>query len=134
MDIIPSIQWPMITEEQLWAAIIAFVMMMLDIASGFIGACVRHDVQSSKMREGLGHKAMLAIIIAASYVLNVGFEHATSTNISIPSVETVCVLIVIMEISSIIENIGAAWPEFSSTRLYQYFEKALKEGDDYADK
>lgn len=124
----------MITEGQLWAIIIVFIMMMLDIASGFIGACVRHDVQSSKMREGLGHKAMLAIIIAASYVLNVGFEHVTSNSISIPSVETVCVLIVIMEISSIIENIGAAWPEFSSTMLYQYFEKSLKEGDDNADK
>ena len=124
----------MITEGQLWAIIIVFIMMMLDIASGFISACVRHDVQSSKMREGLGHKAMLAIIIAASYVLNVGFEHVTSNSISIPSVETVCVLIVIMEISSIIENIGAAWPEFSSTRLYKYFEKALKEGDDNAGK
>lgn len=134
MGIIPPINWPMITEGQLWAIIIVFIMMMLDIASGFIGACVRHDVQSSKMREGLGHKAMLAIIIAASYVLNVGFEHVTSNSISIPSVETVCVLIVIMEISSIIENIGAAWPEFSSTMLYQYFEKSLKEGDDNADK
>ena len=124
----------MITEGQLWATIVALIMMMLDIASGFIGACIMHDVQSSKMREGLGHKAMLVIIIAASYVLNVGFAHITSTSISIPSVETVCVLIIVMEISSIIENIGAAWPEFSSTKLYQYFEKSLKQGDDDADK
>ena len=134
MEIIPPIHWPMMTEGQLWAVIIAFVMMTLDIASGFVGACIRHDVQSSKMREGLGHKALLVIIIAASYVLNVGFGHVTSTNISIPSVETVCVLIVVMEISSIIENVGAAWPEFSSTKLYQYFEKALKEGGDYGSK
>ncbi len=134
MEIIPPIHWPMMTEGQLWAIIIAFVMMMLDIASGFIGACIRHDIQSSKMRDGLGHKMLLVIIIAASYVLNVGFGYVTSTNINIPSVETVCVLIVVMEISSIIENIGAAWPEFSSTRLYQYFENAMKEGDDHGSK
>ena len=134
MEMIESIQWPMITDGQLWSIVIALLMMMLDIASGFAGACVRHDVQSSKMRDGIWHKAMLIIIIAASYILNVGFGHIKSTNLSIPSVETVCVLIIIMEASSIIENIGAAWPEFASTRLYQYFEKALKEGDDNADK
>lgn len=123
MGIIPPIEWPMMTDSQTWAILLACVMMLCDILSGFVGACVRHDVQSSKMREGLGHKILVLIIIAISYVLGVGLTHVSGQNIIVPSTEVVCGYVVVMEIASVIENVSAAWPEFSATELYKSFKR-----------
>lgn len=113
--------WPMITESQMWAIILACVMMVLDVVSGFIGAMIRGAVDSSTMRRGLGHKLLMMVLIATSYILGVGLEHISNHIVNVPSTETVCIYIVVMEIASVIENVGAAWPDFTKSKLYQLF-------------
>lgn len=126
MGIIPQIEWPQLTDSQTWAMLLACVMMLGDVLSGFVGACVRHDVQSTKMREGIGHKVLLMIIIAIAYILGVGLQHVSGANITVPSTEVVCAYIVVMELASITENVNKAWPEFSGTALSHL----LKGGDE----
>lgn len=127
---IPPIAWPMLTESQVWAVLLACVMMCADVLVGFLGACIRHDVQSGKMRTGLMHKMMVLVIIAVSYVLGVGLGYVSGVDVSIPSTEVVCGYVIVMELASVIENVAEAWPEFSGTRLYQAFEHIMKESDD----
>lgn len=119
MGLIPPIDWPQLTDSQTWAMLLACVMMLGDVLSGFVGACVRHDVQSTKMREGIGHKILLMIIIALAYILGVGLQHVSGANITVPSTEVVCAYIIVMELASIMENVNKAWPEFSATKLAQ---------------
>lgn len=122
------IDWPKMTDSQQWAVVLACLMMVLDILAGFLGACIRHDVSSTKMRDGIGHKCLELVFIAISYILGAGLAHVSGMNISVPSMEVVCMYIIVMELASIIENVGKSWPEFSDTKLYDYFRKIV--GDD----
>ena len=112
---------PQLTESQSWSIIMACLMMLADIAVGFVGAAVRHDISSTKMREGIGHKVMVLVLIAVAYLLGVGLGHVSGIEAEIPSTEVVCWYVVVMELASILENVSLAWPEFADTRLFRYF-------------
>lgn len=116
------------TDSQAWSIMMACIMMLADIITGFTGAAVRHNISSTKMREGIGHKIMILVLIAVAYVLGVGLGHVSGISAEIPSTEIVCWYVVVMEIASILENISKAWPKFSGTRLFKYFSKMA--GDD----
>ena len=82
-----------------WAALWApMLLIALDFATGYIGACLRKERSSAKMREGGGHKfAELACIFAAlivdcALVLDVKFVYIVSA------------YIMLMELVSILEN------------------------------
>ena len=109
------------TESQSWSIIMACLMMLADIAVGFVGAAVRHDINSTKMREGIGHKIMVLVLIAVAYLIGVGLGHVSEIEAEIPSTEVVCWYVVVMELASILENVALAWPEFADTRLFRYF-------------
>lgn len=121
---------PQLTESQTWSIIMACVMMLADIITGFTGAVVRHDISSTKMRDGIGHKTMILVLIAVAYVLGVGLGHVSGINAEIPSTEVVCWYVVVMEIASILENISKVWPEFSGTSLFKYISKIAGDEDE----
>ena len=104
-----------------WALIvIACIFMVLDLVTGFVGAVVNHEVQSSKMKAGLFHKCgfMLAIVFgvvceyAMSYV-DLGF--------TVPIQVAVCTFIICIEIMSILENLGKISPELAGSRFLKIF-------------
>lgn len=117
-----------ITESQMWSILIACIMMVADIVAGFTSACILHNIQSVKMREGIGHKVLMLILIAVSYVLGVGFEHITNSVVNIPSIEIVCGYIIVMEIASVLENISKAYPEFVNSSLFKYLKRTQIDG------
>lgn len=121
---------PQLTESQSWSIIMACLMMLADIAVGFVGAAVRHDISSTKMREGIGHKVMVLVLIAVAYLLGVGLGHVSGIQAEIPSTEVVCWYVVMMELASILENVSLAWPEFADTRLFRYFSTFAGSDDD----
>lgn len=115
-----------LNESQLWSVIIACIMMLADIVAGFTAATILHNIQSAKMREGIGHKVLMLILIAVSYVLTIGFTHIANVSFTVPSVEVVCVYIIVMEMTSILENVTKAYPEFANTSLFKYLNTAQK--------
>lgn len=115
-----------LNESQQWSIIIACIMMLADIVAGFTAAATMHNIQSSKMREGIGHKVLMLILIAVSYILTIGFVHIANVSFTVPSVEVVCVYIIVMELASILENVAKAYPEFATTSLFKYLNTAQK--------
>lgn len=80
--------------------IVPAVLMAVDIATGFIGAWIHHNIKSSKLREGIGHKfGELIMIIVPDFL---------SRTIDLPkSVATfISCYIIVMEIISIVENLN----------------------------
>lgn len=122
--------WPPMTESQSWSIVLACIMMAADVVVGFVGAAIRHDISSTKMREGIGHKVMMLALIAVAYVLGVGLTHVSGIQFEVPSTEVVCWYTIVMELASIIENISKAWPEFSGTTLFKYFSKMAGDDED----
>lgn len=101
-------------------AIIAMAFMTADLLSGFGAAVKNKNVISSKMREGLWHKAGLVGLIALAF----GLEHTSNfltLGFSVPAVNAVCVWIVLIEVISIIENLGKLNEEIMKSPIGEVF-------------
>lgn len=109
------------------AVMIALVLMGLDILLGLAGAVKNRDVQSSKMREGLWHKAGSVGLIVLAYVLEVAVDHV-DLGIVFPGVIVVCAYIILMEVGSCLENLVVLNPELKNNPIMRVF--ATREEDD----
>ena len=56
--------------------LITAVMIVLDVVFGFAGAIKQKDVQSSKLCDGLWHKAGFVGLIALAHVIQYTAQHA----------------------------------------------------------
>lgn len=112
-----------LAEPEVWSMGAALVMMILDVMSGFGAALIRGEVSSTKMREGLGHKAMLVLMVAVAIVLQAATLHIGDMGWSFPLIVPCCVYIIVMELSSIMENASGAYPALAGTPLMRLFER-----------
>lgn len=109
------------SDAQAWAIGLACVLMLMDFVTGFVGAVVRGDVSSSKMREGLGHKALLLCVIVLAVIVEAGAQHVAGLGFGGVTVTVVCAYIAVMEVASCLENVCAAYPELRDTPLMRVF-------------
>ena len=109
------------------AVTVALVLMGLDILLGLAGAVKGRDVQSSKMREGLWHKAGSIGLIVLAYILEVAVDHV-DLGLVFPGVLAVCGYIIVMEVGSCLENLVILNPELKHNPVMQVF--ATREKDD----
>lgn len=112
------------TEPELWAVIAACVMMVMDIVTGFAGAVVTGSISSTKMREGIGHKAMLVMLVVLAVLVQTFSLHIGDMGWSIPMIVPVCVYIVVMEVASVVENVIKAYPDLKDSPLVHLFDRA----------
>ncbi|MDY4648706.1 MAG: phage holin family protein [Collinsella sp.] len=110
-----------LTEPQVWAISLACALMLMDIITGFIGAVINGCVSSAKMREGLGHKALLLCVILLSIIIESGTQHVVGLGLGGVTVTVVCGYIALMEVASCMENVCSAYPELRDTPLMRIF-------------
>lgn len=115
-----------ITETQLWAFGCVFIFMMCDILSGFLQAVVNHNVQSVKIREGIVHKASIALIIFAVYALELTARHVAGLGIDGLGTVPVCIIVILMELVSIWENVCNANPQLKNSPLGKLLESTVE--------
>lgn len=84
-----------------WQIFTPLCFSLADYITGYIQAVINQNVQSKKMRVGLLHKTLILLIIILSFVLDYAF------NLNYIS-SFVCIYVVIMEITSIMENLKKA--------------------------
>ena len=105
-----------------------FVFTITDYVTGIIGAVMHGNLSSTKMREGLGHKfAYLCVFFVAWFIdfemrhIDIGFHCALTPIVTIG--------IVLIELSSIIENIGKINPELAQAEFMKVFTDYNKENN-----
>lgn len=103
---------------------IALVFIVLDYASGFIKAAMQHDIQSSKMREGLYHKGSFVLAIVLAILCEYAIFFIPELGFTVPLVLFVCAYIIMTELVSILENLGHLNPALKSSKLLSYFNVA----------
>lgn len=102
-------------------ALMAVLMMAMDMLTGFAGALKAGEVMSGKMREGLWHKAGFAGLILltilyeyAMAAINAAMEAVGAADVlvmpELPAVAVVCGIVVLIEVVSILENLVALNP------------------------
>lgn len=105
----------------LWACGIATAFMALDILTGCVSAAVGKTWQSAKMREGIGHKMLLILVMVSAWLIETLVMHVPDTGYSIPLLIPTALIIVAMEVSSILENVIKAIPSLEDTKLGEIF-------------
>lgn len=83
-----------------------------DVVTGLLAAWITHTFRSDKMREGAGHKVGELLAMGACY----GVQYALpfiGVQTTINFVRGFAIYIVIMEFSSVVENIVKLDPELS---------------------
>lgn len=117
------------TEPELWFMGMALVMSLMDVVTGFVGAAVRGEISSAKMREGLGHKMLLVLIIMLAVLLQGFTTHIGDTGWNVPLIMPVCGYISVMEVASIVENIKKSYPEIAENPLFRLFENTKNDAE-----
>lgn len=84
-----------------WQIMSPIIFSIADVITGFIQALINKNVDSTKMRNGLLHKALIITIILLSFVADITFSLNFISKI-------VCGYVIIMEVMSIAENITNA--------------------------
>ena len=97
----------------IWQIVLPLVLMGVDIVTGYYNAWKNNEVQSKKMRDGIGK-----IIAELTYIL-IGFLFAEAFNVS-PISQFVSIYIIYMELVSVAENckkLGVKMPKLISEKL-----------------
>lgn len=108
------------TETLFYEILAVLVFTITDYITGVIGAIMQGNLSSTKMREGLGHKfAYLCVFFIAWFIdfemryIDIGFHSALTPIVTIG--------IVLIELSSIIENIGKINPDLTQAKFMKVF-------------
>jgi toxin secretion/phage lysis holin len=113
--------------ETLFYEILAVLVFTgLDYITGVINAVMHGKLSSTKMREGLGHKfAYLCTFFVAWFIdfemehIDIGFHTALTSLVTTG--------IVLIELSSIIENIGKINPELKNAPFMRIFSQSTND-------
>lgn len=101
-------------------AVLAFIL--LDVVSGFVAALKNNEVSSSVMREGLFKKCgSIMLVIAAVAVEHIGAYVGMDESITMAIVLSVGALIVVMELTSVLENICKLNPDIPIAKVFDLF-------------
>lgn len=84
-----------------WQIITPICFSLADILTGFIQALINKNPDSQIMRAGLLHKILIILVIILSFIIDLAF------NLNFIS-KIVCTYVVVMEITSILENLQKA--------------------------
>ena len=103
-----------------WWLIATGVMIIGDYVSGMAKAIVQKNISSQIMRAGLWHKFAYVMIVGLAAFLQIASQHI-NLGYNVPLIPLVCGFIVMIEVSSIIENLAEVNPEIASSKLLQYF-------------
>lgn len=90
-----------------WQILTPVIFSLFDIITGVIQAIINHDLDSSKMRSGLLHKLLILIVIIMSFMIDITFSLNFVSKF-------VCIYVIFMECTSILENLKKTGIEIGS--------------------
>lgn len=110
------------TKEETWLSVAVLIFIIIDYITGLINSALKKSISSQKMREGLGHKATYIILLSVCYIIDT-MQINTSLNLPTKLFPIVSYGILLIELTSIIENICEINPELKQANFMYIFEK-----------
>lgn len=110
--------------SSLWVIAIPIILMTVDIFTGLVNAWIKKEVDSSKLRKGLGKKIGEIAALFIGEILIIGL------NISNLLVNGISIYLMVMELISIFENLeqlGVPIPKFIKQALAVSNEKIVND-------
>ena len=117
-----------ITNDTIWYSIALVAFIFTDYITGVVNAAMHSRLNSSKMREGLGHKFAYCVLIFISYIID-AIQLNSSLNLPFQLFPIVSLGIIAIELTSIIENVCEINPELKDAKFMEVFEKNNKNNE-----
>lgn len=114
----------------MYIAVGAFILF--DVLTGIIKALYFHELNSTNLRKGLYHKLSEIIAVGCSGLVQYGMQYV-DIGFNIPLLNIVPGYICVMELISILENIGEVNPKLTKL-INHYLEKLKGRSDDDGEK
>lgn len=111
-----------ITNDIMCYFIAVVVFVFIDYITGVVNAAMHSRLNSSKMREGLGHKFAYCVLIFVAYIID-AIQLNSSLNLPFEMFPIVSIGIIAIELTSIIENVCEINPELKEAKFMDIFEK-----------
>lgn len=111
-----------ITNDIMCYFIAVVVFVFIDYIAGVVNAAMHSRLNSSKMREGLGHKFAYCVLIFVAYIID-AIQLNSSLNLPFEMFPIVSIGIIAIELTSIIENVCEINPELRKAKFMDIFEK-----------
>ena len=111
-----------ITNDIMWYSIAVVAFVFTDYITGVVNAAMHSRLNSSKMREGLGHKFAYCVLIFIAYIID-AIQLNSSLNLPFELFPVVSLGIIAIELTSIIENVCEINPELRDAKFMDVFEK-----------
>ena len=89
---------------------ISLAFMLIDVATGVLKAVKNKELSSTKAREGIYKKTSFIIFIAFGYLSQYAMNYV-DLGFNFPAGVTVCLLVILTEAISVLENLGTINPE-----------------------
>lgn len=102
--------------------IVTMGFILLDMITGLIKAFKEKSYTSSVMREGIFHKCGSIILVIFALLVDYA-QSFINLGVSIPLTIAICSYLILMEIGSIVENVGKINPQIIPDKIKQYFTK-----------
>lgn len=111
-----------ITNDIMCYFIAVVVFVFIDYITGVVNAAMHSRLNSSKMREGLGHKFAYCVLIFVAYIID-AIQLNSSLNLPFEMFPIISIGIIAIELTSIIENVCEINPELRKAKFMDIFEK-----------
>lgn len=112
---------PVRDNPQAQVAICAVLLLIvLDILMGLINAVIHKEYSSTKMREGIAHKAVELLFVLLGIILDATIIAGIDLGFSAPILVCICIYIIVMEIGSLLENAVKIWPALAEQPLLKF--------------
>ena len=107
---------------------VVFLFIVIDYVTGFVKALKLGNWKSAIMKQGLYAKLGELLSIVLMYIMQSALP-LINISLGIPFVQALTVYLVIMELGSIIENLGAINPDLANklTTIFEDFKKGVDE-------
>ena len=101
---------------------VAFALIVLDFISGTLKGLYTKSWSSTVMRQGLISKSSSVLVIALGVLLDY-CQSLIDLGFTLPLSISTCVYIILMEVGSIIENLGTIDKDIVPPVIKQFFSK-----------
>ena len=110
------------TTADVWCAIAVTFFVTTDYVTGVTKAIVQNNLDSQKMREGLGHKFTYIVLVLVAWFID---EVSLHVDLGLPVSVFVCTVggICLIELTSILENITVINPELTDAPFMRIFSR-----------
>lgn len=120
-------------EKSLTLLIVVLIFMALDVVMGVARSFFLNEFSTTKMREGLCHKATLIVILLLAWLCDTAMIHVPELGLQQCILFAAELIIFFMELSSIFESLVKINPDLADNGFWKLFSSKVDATSDGKD-